>query len=106
MTIPAVRITQADGDQAADSLAHALAHARRACSRRSAVAGTQYAGADPLGRAQMFAPNPYLSGSSVSHFDRTMFRNQLMEPTINADLTQSLMPPEDMTFPLLQDIGW
>jgi hypothetical protein len=35
-----------------------------------------------------------------------MFRNQLMEPSINGDLTQSVLPPLDLTFPLLQDIGW
>lgn len=50
--------------------------------------------------------NPFISGSSVSHFDRTMFRNQLMEPNISNDLGSSLIPPEDMTFRLLQDTGW
>jgi len=68
--------------------------------------GAQYQGADPLGRALMFAPNPFIGGSSVSHFDRTMFRNQLMEPNISNDLTQSVLPPQDMTFRLFQDIGW
>ena len=68
--------------------------------------GSQFAGADPLGRALMFAPNPFQGGSSVSHYDTTMTRNQLMEPSINGDLTQSLIPPQDMTFTLLQDIGW
>ena len=29
-----------------------------------------------------------------------------MEPSINGDRTQSLIPPQDMTFPLLQDTGW
>ena len=54
----------------------------------------------------MFAPNPFQGGSSVSHFDTSMTRNQLMEPSINGDVTQSLIPPLDMTFPLLQDTGW
>lgn len=70
------------------------------------LTGSQFAGADALGRALMFAPNPFQSGSSVSHYDTTMTRNQLMEPSINGDLTQSLIPPQDMTFTLLQDIGW
>lgn len=35
-----------------------------------------------------------------------MFRNQLMEPNVSNDLTSSLIPPEDMTFLLLKDIGW
>ena len=29
-----------------------------------------------------------------------------MEPNINADLTHSVKPPEDLTKPLLRDIGW
>ena len=54
----------------------------------------------------MYAPNPYESGSSVSHYDKSAFRNQLMEPAINGDLTQSVIPPQDLTFLLLQEIGW
>jgi hypothetical protein len=65
-----------------------------------------YQGADSLARALMYAPNPFQGGSSVSHYDTTMFRNQLMEPAINGDLTQSVIPPQDLTFRLLQDIGW
>ncbi len=69
-------------------------------------AGARYQGADVLGRALLYAPNPFISGSSVSHFDRTMFRNQLMEPNISNDLGLSLLPPQDLTFRLLQDTGW
>ena len=29
-----------------------------------------------------------------------------MEPAINADLTHSVMPPQDLTLPALRDIGW
>jgi hypothetical protein len=29
-----------------------------------------------------------------------------MEPSINDDLTHEVTPPRDLTFPLLQDIGW
>jgi hypothetical protein len=29
-----------------------------------------------------------------------------MEPAINADLTHELIPPNDMTLPLMRDIGW
>jgi hypothetical protein len=68
--------------------------------------GTQFAGADTQGRIRLFSPNPFQGGSSVSHFDVTAFRHQLMEPAINGDLTQSVLPPEDLTFRLFQDIGW
>ncbi len=105
ITIPAVRIFLTD----AQKLATALQSRSRTASGVFVSIGlviAQYAGADPQGRAQMYVPNPFQSGSSVSHFDTTMTRNQLMEPAINGDLTQSVIPTIDMTFPLLQDIGW
>ncbi|HEV7238858.1 MAG TPA: PA domain-containing protein [Thermoanaerobaculia bacterium] len=64
------------------------------------------AGADAAGRARLYAPFPVAPGSSISHFDTVAFRNQLMEPAINGDLTHSVKPPEDMTLPLMRDIGW
>ena len=54
----------------------------------------------------MYAPSPFLSGSSVLHFDTSATRNLLMEPAINVDLTQSLVPPIDLTYVLLREIGW
>jgi uncharacterized repeat protein (TIGR01451 family) len=68
--------------------------------------GSSYTGADATGRGLMYAPSRYQPGSSVSHWDTSMFRNQLMEPAINADLTHEVTPPQDLTFPLLKDIGW
>jgi hypothetical protein len=70
------------------------------------LSGTQLSGADPLGRLLMYAPNPFASGSSVSHFDTSATRNLLMEPAINGDLTQHVGPPYDLTLPLFRDIGW
>jgi hypothetical protein len=104
ITIPAVRIFLRDGNNIRESLKKRKGQVGVFASLGLVVA--QYAGADPQGRAQMYVPNPFQSGSSVSHFDTTMSRNQLMEPAINGDLTQSLIPPEDLTFRLLQDIGW
>lgn len=105
ITITAVRIFLNDGN----NLREALKRRSRTGSGVFASIGlviNQYAGADALGRAMMYAPNPFQSGSSVSHFDTSMFRNQLMEPAINGDLTQSVLPPEDLTYRLFQDIGW
>ena len=62
--------------------------------------------ADASGRPFMYTPNPFQSGSSVSHWDTRMFPNQLMEPAINADLTHEVTSPFDLTFKLLKDIGW
>jgi hypothetical protein len=64
------------------------------------------AGADPFGRARLFMPNPVQGGSSGSHYDSIAFKNLLMEPAINGDLTQSLTPPEDLTLALMRDVGW
>lgn len=64
------------------------------------------AGADANGRVRLYAPFPVALGSSISHFDTPASRNLLMEPAINADLTHSLTPPEDLTLPLMRDIGW
>jgi len=105
VTIPVLGMTQADGLIVKSALI-TRSRARSGVIGTFGVTGTQYTGADPLGRALMFAPNPFQGGSSVSHFDVTMFRNQLMEPSINADLTQSVLPPVDLTYRLFQDIGW
>ena len=45
-------------------------------------------------------------GSSISHWDPIAFRNQLMEPAINPDLTHSLIPPQDLTLMHFRDLGW
>lgn len=67
---------------------------------------TQRAGADPTGFAQIYATNPVQPGSSISHYDSIAFPNQLMEPAINPDLTHEVIPPFDMTLPLMRDLGW
>ncbi len=105
ITIPSVRITQADGLL----LKAALARRSRTHSGMFATLGTdptQLAGADALNRAMMYAPNPFQGGSSVSHFDTSATPNLLMEPAINGDLTHFVTPPHDLTFKLLKDIGW
>ena len=106
ITIPSVRITLTDGN----TLKTVLAKRSRAHSglfARMGLNGTSpLPGADSTGRLLLFAPNPFQSGSSVSHYDVTAFPNQLMEPNINADLTHEVTTPFDLTFLLLKDIGW
>lgn len=105
VVIPVISVSQADGV----TLKTALRKRSRTSSGVIAslgVNGSQYAGADPLGRALLYTPNPFQSGSSVSHWDTIAFPNLLMEPAINGDLLHSVVPPADLTFPLLQDIGW
>src|SRR5262249_56154091 len=63
-------------------------------------------GADAHGFALLYTPNPVAPGSTISHWDSIAFPNQLMEPAINGDLTHSVKPPQDLTLPLLRDVGW
>ena len=52
-------------------------------------------------RVQMYAPNPFESGSSVAHFDTAVSPNEIMEPQYTAgslDIGLALY--------LLEDLGW
>lgn len=65
------------------------------------------AGADRVKGLMMVAPlDPVAPGSSISHWDTAGTPNQLMEPSINIDLTSSVTPPQDLTASLMTDIGW
>lgn len=105
ITIPSVRITQADGIKLKASLQ------RRSRTQSGVVASlgldtTRLAGTDNAGRILMYTPTLYSPGSTVSHYTTEAKPDQLMEPAINADLTHEVTPPRDLTFPLLRDIGW
>ena len=105
ITIPAVMITLADGL----ALKNFLQFRSRTHSGMMATLGldnTRRAGADASGRALMYTPNPFQGGSSVSHWDISMFPNQLMEPNLDGDLTHEVTVPQDLTYKLLKDIGW
>ncbi|HEX8602105.1 MAG TPA: PA domain-containing protein [Pseudoduganella sp.] len=105
LTIPSVRITQADGV----ALKAVLAARSRTASGVIAKLGSdpsQLAGTDRQKRILMYTPTTFSPGSSVSHYTTAASPNQLMEPSINADLTHELVPPKDLTLPLLKDIGW
>jgi hypothetical protein len=100
ITIPAGRVTLA----VADSIRSGLS--------AGSVTGNvgrdpvRLAGSDSSGRVLLYAPNPFVSGSSISHFDVTANRNLLMEPSINADLTHNVQAPHDLTLEQFRDIGW
>jgi len=99
ITIPAARITLADGITIKANLGAGV-------SGSLILDLTIRAGADANGRALMNAPNPVQPGSSISHWDPIASPNQLMEPSINPDLTHSVSPPQDLTLPLMRDVGW
>jgi hypothetical protein len=100
ITIPSVRITLADGNTIRAALAGGPV---------TATLGLDLdvrAGADDVGRALLYTPNPVQSGSTISHWDTIAFPNQLMEPAINGDLTHSVKEPEDLTLAQMRDVGW
>jgi hypothetical protein len=105
ITIPAVRVSQADGAAIAASLLKPYGNTAGTVGKFE-LSKTLLAGADGQRRITMYTPNPYEPGSSVSHYNTSAYRNQLMEPAINADLTHTVTAPTDLTFELLKDIGW
>ena len=99
ITIPTVSITQANGNTIKAQLGSGV---NATVLLDHSVPG----GTDSQGRALLFTPNPIQGASSVSHWDTSTFPNQLMEPSINGDLTHSVVPIWDLTASLFQDIGW
>ncbi len=108
--IPSVGITREDGAALKAAVAAAKPLGTRAqpgqVTASLAIDPTRKAGADKLGRPLLYTPNPLVTGSSVSHFDVSASPNLLMEPSINDDLTLKVVPPKDLTLPLLKDLGW
>jgi hypothetical protein len=98
IVIPAVSVTLADGNVFKANLPNVTGSIGKDPTIR--------AGADALGRARLFLPDPVQTGSSGSHYDSIAFRNLLMEPSINPDLTHSVKAPEDLTLELFRDVGW
>lgn len=103
ITIPAARITQADGNLLKTAL---TGIGGKGVFGALGVDKSVRAGADASGRPMLYTPNPFSPGSSVSHWDTSAFSNLLMEPFISPDLTMVVKAPRDLTLPLLKDIGW
>ena len=95
ITIPAVRITKADGATLRASLDAGV-------TIKLFLDPSRLAGTDGANHVLLFAPNPIQGGSSISHWDTTVVPNLLMEPSISSDLMHGV----DMTLPALRDIGW
>ena len=110
IVIPTVSVSQAEGAMLKQAVADAVKFGARgrpgSVVANFAFDASRKAGADALGRPLLYTPNPLIGGSSVSHWDVTAFPNLLMEPNISADLTMTLVPPKDITLPLLKDLGW
>ena len=94
ITIPAVRITLADGTALKANLP-----ANVSLIRDPAL----LAGADGAGRLKMYSPSTFSSGSSVSHWDVSADPDLLMEPFATPGLVAGEV---DMTKWLFADIAW
>lgn len=96
ITIPCFGITQADGNELKAALLSG------SVSVTMGFNATRKSGADQYGRPLMYSPNPFQSGSSVSHWDVSLAPNALMEPAINDDLHNTI----DLMMGQFTDIGW
>jgi hypothetical protein len=95
ITIPCIGISQADGNAIKAQLGAGVNVSMMLNPARKA-------GMDTASRVLMYSPNPYASGSSVSHWDTSLSPDALMEPNITASEHDIV----DMTHGLLADIGW
>jgi hypothetical protein len=95
ITIPSVSVTQADGGTLKAQIASGL-------NVTLATDPALLAGADAQGRVMLFTPNPFQSGSSVSHWDASCMPNLLMEPSVSRALTSGV----DLTRYAFEDLGW
>ena len=99
ITIPVVSVTLADGNAF-------KAHLGTGVNTTIYLDPSTPSGMDAGGRTRLYSPNPFQGGSSVAHWDVSLFPNQLMEPNISGELTHSVDLPQDLTFSLFQDLGW
>ena len=70
------------------------------------VNAARRSGTDLADRPQLYASTPIAPGSTLNHWDPIAFKNLLMEPAINPDLTHSLIAPFDTTLAEMHDMGW
>jgi len=99
ITIPSVMVSQADGNTLKGQLGSGL-------NATLLLDNSVLSGVDSQARALMYAPGTLEGGSSVSHWDTSLFPNQIMEPDISGDLIHSVAIPADLTGSQLRDIGW
>jgi hypothetical protein len=95
ITIPAVRVTLADGNTFKANMPVSVAVSQDPSLLQ---------GADNGGRVQLYAPTVVAVGSTFSHFDTELAPNALMEPAINDSLAANY--DLDLTPALFKDEGW
>ena len=98
ITISSVLVLQATGN--------AIKAATSPVTVTIGVNPSRRAGTDLQDRPQLYASTPIAPGSTLNHWDPIAFRNLLMEPSINGDLTHNLIAPFDTTLAEMHDMGW
>lgn len=98
ITIPTCSLSQADGIALKAALLNGPVNVTIGFNN----AAPAKAGADALNHVQIYTPNPFESGSSISHWSTATYPNLLMEPAINNNLHDTT----DLTFWAFGDIGW
>ena len=99
INIPALMVSQADGNDIRSQLAVVV-------NATLLYDTSAPSGVDSQGRALMYAPSTVSLGSSVSHWDTSLSPNQLMEPANSGDLRHTVATPSDLTGSQMRDIGW
>lgn len=95
ITIPVVMVTMADGASLRAALGAGVLV-------KLFLDETRLAGTDGSGHLLLYAPNPVVNGSSISHWDTSAVPDLLMQPGIAFDLTHGV----DLTLAALRDLGW
>jgi hypothetical protein len=102
ITIPAVRVTLADGTE----IKAAIDAAKKPLYGVLFENPFKLNGADYFARPYMYTPDPFRGGSSVSHYDVSATPNLLMEPFAEPNQPIAVSAPKDLTLELFRDIGW
>ena len=97
ITIPVVSLSQADGTALKTQMLSSTVNVTLGFDNTG-----NKSGADALNHVQIFTPNPFQGGSSLSHWDVSAYPNLLMEPAINNSLHNTV----DLTFWAFGDMGW
>jgi hypothetical protein len=98
ITIPTCSLSQADGTALKAAMLNGPVNVTIGFNN----AAPAKAGADALNHVMIYTPNPFESGSSISHWSTATYPNLLMEPAINNNLHDGV----DLTFWAFGDIGW
>ena len=98
IVIPSVRVIRSDGAALRAALGSGV-------NVSMLIDNALRKGTDEFDHVRVFAPDPVVSGSSISHFDTAATPNLIMEPVISADLKHRL-DVTDLTLAAMRDVGW